>query len=234
MRTQDMAKINAGKVAIEKFVTDGIKLGLGSGTTSHFFVRTLGAMIQQGRFKNLVCTATSNSTIAVAREVGIPITDVNHMGQIDLTVDGHDEIDDNFHMIKGGGACLLWEKIVAHASTKVITICDETKWVKTLGKFPLPVEVVQFGWMQTQQRIHTVLQHYNINAKIIRRGGDTPIITDSGNMILDCHCTAIYDTVQLEQDLNNIAGVVENGLFTRESDGVVRANFDGTVKIVIK
>lgn len=237
MSQQDQAKIEAGKAVIEAFVKDGMKLGLGSGTTSHFFVRTLGKMVQDGTFKNLTCTTTSKSTIDVATEVGIEITDVNDIGQIDLTVDGPDEIDGNFHMIKGGGACLLWEKIVAHASTKMITICDETKWVETLGKFPLPVEVVQFGWQQTSTRIEEVLNQYDVHPdKIVRREKDGKIVvTDSGNYILDCHCGAtIKQTVDLEMALNNLPGVVENGLFTRESDGCVTAKFDGTSEILMR
>ncbi len=233
---QDLAKIEAGKAVIDRFIKDGMKLGLGSGTTSHFFVRTLGQMIRDGKFTDLTCTATSNSTIAVANAVGIPITDINDMGQIDVTIDGPDEIDKNLHMIKGGGACLLWEKIVAHASDTMITICDESKWVDTLGAFPLPVEVVQFGWMQTQQRITEILDKHSINpTKIVRRGGDNPIITDSGNYILDCHFGAIIsDTIALEQALNNIVGVVENGLFTREANGVVTAHFDGSIDVVMR
>lgn len=240
MSQQDTAKIKAGETVIKEFIKDGMKLGLGSGSTSHFFVRTLGQQIQQGHFKNLTCTATSKSTIAVANEVGIAITDVNDIGQIDLTVDGTDEIDHNFHMIKGGGACLLWEKIVAHASNTMITICDETKWVKTLGKFPLPIEVVQFGWQQTQCRIEEVLADYTITPEKIERrmdggaGGDNPLITDSGNYILDCHCGTITNTQSLEKDLNTIAGVVENGLFTREACGAVTAHFNGDISIKMR
>ncbi len=232
---QDLAKIAAGKAVIDRFIKDGMTLGLGSGTTSHFFVRTLGEMIQQGILKNLTCTATSNSTVKVASEVGIAITDVNHMGKIDVTIDGPDEIDKNLYMIKGGGACLLWEKIVAHASDTMITICDESKWVDTLGAFPLPVEVVPFGWMQTQNRIAEILQKHHITPeKIVRRGGDNPLVTDSGNYILDCHCHVIPRPADVEKDLNNIAGVVENGLFTREAAGVVTARFDGTIDIVMR
>lgn len=236
MSQQNLAKIAAGKVIIQEFIKDGMKLGLGSGTTSHYLIHTLGEHIANEKLNNLICTATSKSTIAIANAVGIPITDVNTIGEIDLTIDGADEIDRNFHMIKGGGACLLWEKIVAHASRQMITICDESKWVDTLGQFPLPVEVVQFGWMQTQRHIEEVFQQYDIcPVKIIRRGGDNPVITDSGNYLLDCHCGAIINQAEsLEMALNNVTGVVENGLFTRESDGVVTANFDGTTKIAIR
>lgn len=112
MTPQDNAKIAAGKAAIDEFVFDGMKIGLGSGTTSHFFVRTLGEKVRQGL--EITATTTSKSTTAIADEVGIAITDINDIGELDLTIDGPDEIDPEFRMIKGGGACLLWEKIVAH------------------------------------------------------------------------------------------------------------------------
>ncbi len=234
MSTQDQAKILAGITAIDQFVYDGMKLGLGSGTTSHFFVRSLGEKVKQGL--KLTTTATSQSTIDVAEEVGIEITNINEIGTLDLTIDGPDEIDGQFRMIKGGGACLLWEKVVAHASKQVIIICDETKRVKQLGRFPLPVEVVQFGWVQTQKRIEKMLPAFDVQqVKIERREkGGKPIVTDSGNFILDCHCLAIGNPEGLETSLNTIPGVVENGLFNREANGVVVGCFDGTTAVQMK
>jgi ribose 5-phosphate isomerase A len=137
MSAQDEAKKAAGRRVIAEYVRDGMKLGLGSGTTSHFFVRELGKHVADGL--KLTCTTTSRSTNDVAREVGIALTDPNEIGEIDLTIDGPDEIDRDLNMIKGGGACLLWEKIIAHASKRMITVCDETKIVDQLGAFPLPV-----------------------------------------------------------------------------------------------
>lgn len=227
---QDEAKKVAGRRVIQDFVRDGMKLGLGSGTTSHFFVRELGKYVADGM--KLTCTTTSRSTIDVAREVGIAITDPNEIGEIDLTIDGPDEIDRNFHMIKGGGACLLWEKIIAHASKRMITICDETKIVDALGAFPLPVEVVQFAWKQTERMVDRVLKEHGIQAEIYRRMRDgQPVVTDSGNFILDCKCGVIGNPVSLEIELNRIPGVVENGLFTRESVGMVVGCFDGTSQV---
>lgn len=234
MSTQDEAKKAAGRRVIEEFVRDGMKLGLGSGTTSHFFVRELGKHVAGGM--SLICTTTSRSTIDVAREVGIRITDPNDIGEIDLTVDGPDEIDRDFNMIKGGGACLLWEKIVAHASRRMITICDETKIVDRLGKFPLPVEVVQFAWKQTERMVAKALRDHGIEAvKITRRMRDEqPVVTDSGNFILDCHCVVIPDPAKLELELNRIPGVVENGLFTRESQGMVIGHLDGSSSVEMR
>jgi ribose 5-phosphate isomerase A len=228
MGAQDEAKKVAGRRVIDDFVRDGMKLGLGSGTTSHFFVRELGKRVAAGL--QLTCTTTSRSTNDVAREAGIKITDPNEIGEIDLTIDGPDEIDHNFNMIKGGGACLLWEKIIAHASKQMITICDETKLRDTLGKFPLPVEVVQFGWKQTERLVARTLALHGIHgAKIERRSKDgQPVVTDSGNFILDCHCVVISRPGLLEIALNQIPGVVENGLFTREAVAMVVGRLDGT------
>lgn len=128
---QNDAKRAAARRVIQDFVFDGMTLGLGSGTTSHFFVRELGQHVAKGL--QLTCTTTSRATSEVARDVGIELSDPNEMNEIDLTIDGPDEIDRRFNMIKGGGACLLWEKIIAHASKRMICICDETKIVNCLG-----------------------------------------------------------------------------------------------------
>ncbi|MBI0394155.1 ribose 5-phosphate isomerase A [Acinetobacter bereziniae] len=233
---QNEAKKVAGRRVIEDFIHDGMKLGLGSGTTSHFFVRELGAYIQKNGL-NLVCTTTSRSTIEVANEVGIEIIDPNEIGLIDLTIDGPDEVDHQFNMIKGGGACLLWEKIIAHASKQMLCICDESKIVDCLGAFPLPVEVVQFAWKQTAVMVERVLADHGIeNILIERRIRDgQAVITDSGHFILDCHCgPIIQNPAPLEIELNRIPGVVENGLFTREAIGMVVGCFDGHSYVKIK
>lgn len=234
MSAQDEAKKVAGRRVIADFVEDGMKLGLGSGTTSHFFVRELGTHVRNGL--RLTCTTTSRATLDVASAAGIAITDPNEIGEIDLTIDGPDEIDRGFNMIKGGGACLLWEKIIAHASKRMICICDETKIVDRLGAFPLPVEVVQFGWVQTERLVaRTLAAHGIAEARIERRMKDgRAVVTDSGNFILDCHCEAIADPAPLETELNRIPGVVENGLFTREAAGMVVGHFDGTSSVEMR
>jgi ribose 5-phosphate isomerase A len=229
---QTEAKKVAARRVIEEFVHDGMKLGLGSGTTSHLFVRELGKLVADGL--RITCTTTSRSTSDVAREVGIELTDPNDIGELDLTVDGPDEIDRQFNMIKGGGACLLWEKIIAHASQRMICVCDETKIVDCLGTFPLPVEVVQFAWKQTQRRVERVLAAHGIDeVQIVRRQRDgEPVVTDSGHFILDCFCGAVIrDPAPLEIELNRIPGVVENGLFTREAVGMVVGCFDGSSQV---
>jgi ribose 5-phosphate isomerase A len=234
MSGQDEAKKAAGRRVIEEFVKDGMKLGLGSGTTSHFFVRELGKHVANGL--KVTCTTTSRSTNDVARESGIALTDPNEIGEIDLTIDGPDEIDREFNMIKGGGACLLWEKIIAHASKRMITICDESKIVERLGTFPLPVEVVQFAWKQTERMVANALAEHRIKGAVIERRmrGGQPVVTDSGNFILDCRCGVIPSPAKLEIELNRIPGVVENGLFTRESQGMVVGRFDGTSYVSLR
>ncbi len=234
MNPQDEAKKVAGRRVIADFVRDGMKLGLGSGTTSHFFVRELGKHVAGGM--KLTCTTTSRSTIDVAREVGIEITDPNEIGEIDLTIDGPDEIDRAFNMIKGGGACLLWEKIVAHASKRMICICDETKIVDRLGGFPLPVEVVQFAWKQTERLAARTLEEGGVRGAVIERRmrDGQPVVTDSGNFILDCRCGVVPAPAALEIELNRIPGVVENGLFTREAAGMVVGCFDGTSYVAMR
>ncbi|MCR9121287.1 MAG: ribose 5-phosphate isomerase A [Phyllobacteriaceae bacterium] len=234
MSAQDEAKKVAGRKVIEEFISDGMKIGLGSGTTSHFFVRELGKHVANGL--TLTCTTTSRSTNDVAREVGIELTDPNEIGELDLTIDGPDEIDRDFNMIKGGGACLLWEKIIAHASKRMITICDESKIVDKLGAFPLPVEVVQFAWKQTDRMVQDALRAHGVgNVSTKRRMNDgMPVVTDSGNFILDCACETVPTPAVLEQALNMIPGVVENGLFTRESSGMVVGCFDGSAYVKLR
>lgn len=231
MLKQDEAKQAAGRRAIEEYIRDGMTIALGSGTTSHFFVQELGKHVAQGM--KLRCTATSRSTIEVARKSGIQTLDPNELPQIDLTVDGPDEIDGTFNMIKGGGACLLWEKILAHASDRMVTICDESKIVKQLGKFPLPIEVVQFAWRHTQRLIARTLDAHGLGDVRIeqRMRGSAPLETDSGHFILDCYCEAIDRPEQLEIELNRIPGVVENGLFTREASAMIVGHFDGTTSV---
>jgi len=231
---QNEAKRRAGIRAIDTFLEDGMKIGLGSGTTSHFFVRELGKRVAAGL--KLVCTTTSLSTAAVAQDVGIAITDIDLIGELDLTIDGPDEIDRDFRMIKGGGACLLWEKIVAHASKRMITVCDESKIVDSLGAFPLPVEVVQFAWKQTERMVAQALADHRIKGAVIERRmrDGQPVVTDSGNFILDCRCAVIPAPAKLEIALNRIPGVVENGLFTRESQGMVVGRFDGSTYVAMR
>ncbi len=229
---QDRAKRAAGAAAIDRFVRPGMKLGLGSGTTSHWMVRALGERVRAGL--DVVGVPTSTGTAELAREVGVRLVDLNDVGELDLTLDGADEVDRQLRMIKGGGACLLWEKIVAAASKSMIAMVDDKKVVETLGAFPLPVEVVRFGWRSTERLIRRALERHGLEGRgIALRGGVAdPVTTDSGHLILDCHLGAIADPDALEAALTAIPGVVENGLFCKVARAMVVGYPDGTVREV--
>ncbi len=227
---QDIAKRAAGAAAIDRYVTSGMKLGLGSGSTSHWMVKTLGERVRAGL--DVVGVPTSTGTAEVARAAGVPLADLNDLGELDLTFDGADEIDRQLRMIKGGGACLLWEKIVATASKRMVALVDDKKVVDGLGAFPLPVEVIRFGWTATQRLIERLLAEHGLEqAEVVIRGGPaTPLLTDSGNVILDCRLTTIADPDGLTVGLNSIPGVVENGLFCGIADAALIGYPDGTAR----
>jgi ribose 5-phosphate isomerase A len=227
---QDRAKRAAGAAAIDLHVKPGMKLGLGSGSTSHWMVRLLGERVKAGL--DVVGVPTSAGTAELARTVGVPLADLNDVGELDLTLDGADEIDRQLRMIKGGGACLLWEKIVAAASRRMVAMVDDKKVVETLGAFPLPVEVVRFGWKSTERLVARQLGEHGLGGRqITLRGGEAaPLLTDSGNIILDCHLGAIPDPDALELALNRIPGVVESGLFCKVAQAMVVGYPDGTAK----
>ena len=227
---QDRAKRAAAVAAVDRFVRPGMKLGLGSGSTAFWMVRILGERVASGL--DIVGVPTSTGTADLAREVGVPLADLNDLGALDLTLDGADEIDARLRMIKGGGACLLWEKIVAASSTRMVALVDEAKRVERLGAFPLPVEVVRFGWKTTRRRIERVLAAHGLEGRSVSlRGGEAdPLLTDSGHVILDCRLGAIPDPDALDSALNQIPGVVENGLFCGIASAMVVGYPDGTAK----
>ena len=212
--TGDIAKVNAATKALE-FVKDGMLLGLGTGSTAAHFVRLLGERVRQGlRVKGV---PTSEATRNLAEQVGVPLLEISQIDHLDLDIDGADELDPQFRLIKGGGGALLREKIVAAASGQMIVIADESKAVDVLGAFPLPVEVVRFGFALTQKRIAEALRATGCagNEVTLRTSGKSnePVITDGGNYILDAHAKRIAQPEALGAALKNIAGVVEHGLF---------------------
>ncbi|MBL1066874.1 ribose-5-phosphate isomerase RpiA [Streptomyces sp. 7-21] len=224
---QDKAKWAAGKAAIDRYVRDGMKLGLGSGTTSHWFVRALGEAVAQGL--DVVGVPTSTGTRDLALEVGVPLTTLAETERLDLTVDGADEIDRAGNMTKGGGACLLWERIVADASDRMVAVVDDSKVVDTLGAFPLPIEVVPYAWESTRRSVARLLTSlgYDDPELPLRERDGAPVTTDSGNYLLDAHLGVIKDPLALDAQLNWIPGVVENGLFTGIADEMVIGRPDG-------
>jgi ribose 5-phosphate isomerase A len=212
--TVDDQKHAAALAALE-CVKPGMKLGLGTGTTAEHFLRGLAGRVRAGLAVTAV--ATSERTASLARELGIPILDLNALGELDLTVDGADEIGPELALIKGGGGALLREKIVAAASRKMIVIADEAKVVNTLGRFPLPVEIVPFGWKVTMRRIADAAAQAGCAQNTIRlRGGEAhPFTTDGGNYIADCAADVIPDPERLASALARIPGVVDHGLFLK-------------------
>lgn len=201
-----------------QYVETGMKIGLGTGSTAAKFVDLLGAKVKAGL--DVVCVPTSEATRAQAAALGIPLSTLDETPFLDLTVDGADELDAELRLIKGGGGALLREKIVAVASQRVVIIADHTKRVENLGKFPLPVEVVQFGVTATTDMIESLAADCGCEGPItLRKAADgRPFVTDNGNYILDCAFGIIDDPDALDDAMKLIPGVVENGLFIGIAD----------------
>jgi ribose 5-phosphate isomerase A len=216
-------KQRSAEAAVE-YVKDGMIVGLGTGSTTEFAVKKLGEKVRDGLAIRGI--PTSDITKKQAEEEGIPLIDFSETIYIDLTIDGADEIDADLNMIKGGGAALLREKIVASASREVIIIVSSEKFVHQLGSFPLPVEVIPFGWQVIFKQLETLGGSPDLRLK-----QGQALRTDQGNYIIDCQFSQIIDAVQLEQLLNMIPGVVENGLFTGLCSRMIMADGD---KIVLK
>jgi ribose 5-phosphate isomerase A len=227
----DKAKFVAAKRAVE-YVESGMKVGLGTGSTAAWMVRCLGERVREEGLK-IVGVPTSTRTAELARQVGVPITSLDDAKWLDLTIDGADEFDPNLALIKGGGAALLQEKIVATASDQMIVITDAAKEVAQLGAFPLPVEVIPFGWQTTKALIEEMLVGMDVlNRDVtLRMNGDSPLVTDEANYIVDLHLKRIGNPRQLALVLNQIPGVVENGLFIDICDIVVIGHGDGRVVV---
>jgi ribose 5-phosphate isomerase A len=194
-------------------VRDGMKLGLGTGSTAKHFVDLLGEKVRAGL--NVVGVPTSEATRIQAEQCGIPLTTLDEIDRLDLTVDGADEIDPAFNLIKGGGGALLREKIVAAASDRMIVIADDSKAVDVLGRFPLPVEVIPFGLAATRRAIAGAFAETgNSGQMVLRKAGDGHVfVTDGGHCIVDAHLGRITGAPRLAGLLTAIPGVVEHGLF---------------------
>ncbi len=229
---QDLAKKVAAEEALT-FVESGMKLGLGTGSTAALFVKLLGERVRNEGLK-VTGVPTSIRTGELAEACGIKLTTLNEAGWLDITIDGADEFDEELRLIKGGGGALLQEKIVACASDQMIVIGDLSKQVRELGAFPLPVEVVPFGWQVTEALIAETLDDYDVDSKkmTLRLFKDEPFLTDEGNFILDLHLRRIGDPEDLAAALNLIPGVIETGLFINVADVVVIGREDGTSDII--
>ncbi|MDE3078872.1 MAG: ribose-5-phosphate isomerase RpiA [Paracoccaceae bacterium] len=227
----DKAKFVAARRAVD-YVQSGMKVGLGTGSTAAWMVRCLGEMVREEGLK-IVGVPTSARTADLARQVGIEVVSLDEAKWLDVTIDGADEFDGEANLIKGGGGALLLEKIVATASDQMIVIADAAKEVLTLGAFPLPVEVIPFGWQTTKALLEETIESLDVlgHQTTLRMTGDRPFITDEGNYIVDLHLQRIGDARQMALVLNQIPGVVENGLFIDICDVVVVGHGDGRVTV---
>ena len=228
----DTAKLAAAERAVS-FVQDGMRLGLGTGSTAAWMVRCLGRRVRDEGLQ-IVGVPTSEQTAVLARAEGIEIVTLEEAGWLDLTIDGADEFDGDLNLIKGGGGALLREKIVASASDRMIVIADAGKHVAQLGDFPLPVEVIRFGWQSTRDQIAELLEEFDVARREItlRLRDDVPFVTDEGNYILDLELGQIADPRHLALLLNQIPGTVENGLFIDLCDLAIVGHVDGNVTLV--
>jgi ribose 5-phosphate isomerase A len=199
------AKQLAAERAVE-FINDGMIIGLGTGSTAYFAIQKIGERVKQGL--NIKAIASSKSSEDLARQLGIPLLAEGDEQQIDVTIDGADEVDDNGNLIKGGGGALLREKILATNSKKFFVVVDESKLVSKLGKFKLPVEIISFGSVLTLAQIEALG-----GKPVVRQKEGKDFITDNGNLIADCSFYPIEDPKALHERLKQITGVVETGIF---------------------
>ena len=201
-------------------IRDGMVVGLGSGSTAALMIQGLGARLAAGQLHDIVGVTTSFQGEVLAAELGIPLRALNAIDRIDLAIDGADEVDTSFQLIKGGGACHVQEKLVADRAERFIVVVDSTKLVQRLNlDFLLPVEVLPGAWVQVQSRLKSMGGVAELRMATCKAG---PVVTDQGNLVLDVRVEAgISDPIALERDINNLPGVLENGLFVNLADEVL-------------
>jgi len=228
----DIAKRAAALRALE-YVEPGMRLGLGTGSTAAWFVELLGRRVREDKL-DVIGVPTSVRTGELAESVGVRLTTLDDAGWLDLTVDGTDEFDADLNLIKGGGGALLQEKIVANATSRMIVLADPTKRVEVLGAFPLPVEIVPFAWETTKAIVEEKLEGHDVGGRVatLRLHRDEPFITDEGHFIIDLHLKVIHEPRKLALMLNQVPGVVENGLFIDIADGVIVGREDGDAEVI--
>ncbi|HEX6430081.1 MAG TPA: ribose-5-phosphate isomerase RpiA [Niastella sp.] len=227
MLSQEEIKQLVAKQAAQ-LVQNNMTVGIGTGSTIYWLILELGNRVKQGLFFRAI--PTSKKTAALAAQHNIPLAELNDVDSIDITIDGADEIDPHLQLIKGGGGALLQEKMVAAASRELFILADQSKLVQHLGKFPLPLEVIPFGWKQVQRNIR---ETYNIETTL-RIQDDQPFITDHGHYILDCPFKRIDQPDELMFELNTIPGVVDNGLFINMADLALIGFPDGKTETIHK
>jgi ribose 5-phosphate isomerase A len=229
--TQDEAKVQVGKRAAE-MVEDGMRVGLGTGTTSVQFIKALGERVRQGL--KIRCVASSDSSTELGRSLGMDVTSLEELPELDLYIDGADEVcsmtGGGLVLIKGGGAALLREKIVASAAKKFVCVVDSTKIVPQLGKFPLPVEVIKMARPLVERRLAAL----GLNPKLrMKKDGSGPLLTDEQNYILDCAAGKIPDPAKTAEEIRHIVGVVEHGLFLNMATMALIAGEDGVQELLL-
>ncbi|ECB9799225.1 ribose-5-phosphate isomerase RpiA [Listeria monocytogenes] len=223
--------MNQKKLAGEKaceWIEDGMVVGLGTGSTVYYTIEKLGQMVNNGL--HITGVATSDETTKQAEKLGIPLKSLNDVTEIDVTIDGADEIDTNFQGIKGGGGALLREKMVASASLKNIWVVSEEKLVRTLGKFPLPLEVIPFGWKQIERK----LAKEQIQTNLRKQSNGEVYVTNNGNYILDIVNQSFTDAKMWQEKLAQIPGIVEHGLFLDYVDVIICGKANGETEIIKK
>lgn len=213
----------AGIQAVQE-ISDGMVVGLGTGTTVYYFLEALAEKVKLGL--KLTGVATSQQTVELARKWGIPMKPLNSVQSIDLTIDGADEVSPYLDGIKGGGGALLYEKLVAVASKKRIWIVDASKTVKQLGAFPLPVEVIPFSWKQVNRK----LENKGLHPALRTQKDGSPFLTDARHYILDLHLNTIENPSALANELDHLPGIVEHGLFLGMTDSVIIGYPDGHIE----
>jgi len=216
---QDRMKQAVAEAAVEQ-IHDGMVLGLGSGSTAALMIQALGAKLQRGELRDIVGVTTSFQGEVLAAELGIPLRSLNAIERIDLAIDGADEVDPSFQLIKGGGACHVQEKLVARRADRFVVVVDVTKLVERLNLgFLLPVEVLPGAWRQVQAQLAAMGGDASLRMAVRKAG---PVVTDQGNLVLDVSFEGgIGDPRSLEKEINNLPGVLENGLFVDLTDQVL-------------
>lgn len=216
---QDRMKLAVATAAVDQ-VRDGMVLGLGSGSTAALMIQELGARLQRGELSGITGVTTSFQGEVLAAELGIPLQSLNAVSRIDLAIDGADEVDPDFQLIKGGGACHVQEKLVARRANRFVVVVDSSKLVERLNlEFLLPVEVLPGAWRQVKAELEAMGAKGELRMAVRKAG---PVVTDQGNLVLDLKWTGgIADPAGLEQAINNLPGVLENGLFVGLTDQVL-------------
>ena len=225
--TQDEAKLLVARRAVE-FVDDGMAVGLGTGTTATLFIRELGKRVAAEGLK-IRCVASSDASEALARSLGMEVVTLAELPELDVYIDGADEVGPGLALIKGGGGALLREKIVASAAERFIVVVDGSKVVGHLGRFPLPVEVVKMALPVVEPKLAAL----GLQPTLRRvKGGDAVYLTDEGNYILDCACGVIEEPEELAAEIRGIVGVVEHGLFLGMAAMALVAGDDGVTELL--